>query len=260
MHYSELNCPSGLEVTMKNRLCLPVHLLVITAFLVIAQARAAEIQLQEHGGVYTLPVVVNGVITLNFILDSGASEVCIPSNILQALLHEGTITNKDFLPGKNMRLADGSLLRSSRVTIRELNIGGYRIFNVPAAITPNTGFPLLGQSFLNKIESWTLDNRTHKLTLTGVEPVSQVPTTPAKAKKSTANASQPPSPTASTTRPQPESAKKLIPPSVHLNTKSQTGPDGSRPLIEPSAHYEYIRRSGSDLNKMDSPIPIAPGD
>ncbi|MFZ0928724.1 MAG: retroviral-like aspartic protease family protein [Syntrophobacteraceae bacterium] len=223
------------------RLCI----IFICAFFLAAKAGATEIQLQEMGGVYTLPVRVNGVITLNFILDSGASEVCIPSDILPLLLKAGTVTDKDFLPGKNLKLADGSILRSSRFTIKVLNIGGYKIFNVPAVITPGKGFPLLGQSFLNRIESWTLDNRTHKLTLSGVAPapekepapVSQVSTAPAKAAKSTANDSQPPSPAASTTQPEPESARKLIPRSVHPNTKSQSGPDGQKPLIEPRVNH-----------------------
>ncbi len=237
--FSGFYADAGADGMIFLRLCL----IFICAFFLSAKANATEIQLQEQGGVYTLPARVNGVITLNFILDSGAAEVCIPSNTLPILLHAGTITRKDFLPGKNLRLADGSILRSSRFTIRMLDIGGYKIYNVPAVITPNQGFPLLGQSFLNKIESWTLDNRTHKLTLTGVEPapaeeavpVSQVSTAPAKTAKSVANASQSPSPAAGTTPPQPESARRLIPRSVNLNTKIRSGPDGPESLIGPSA-------------------------
>ena len=62
---------------------------------------ALEIPLEKHGDVYTLPVVVNGVITLNFILDSGASEVVIPLNFVTTLLRSGTIIDKDFLLGKS---------------------------------------------------------------------------------------------------------------------------------------------------------------
>lgn len=230
---------------MKTGLLLSAIVLLGILSFAAGQAGAMEIQLEKQGDVYTLPVRINGVITLNFILDSGASEVCIPSNILPALLQAGTISKKDFLPGRKAKLADGSLVLSSRFMIKELNIGGYRIFNVPAVITPKAGFPLLGQSFLNKIESWTLDNRTHKLTLTGVEPealpISHVPTGPADAAKSTANASQPPSSTADTTQPQPESAQKLIPPRVRLNAQSQTVPDGSKSLIEPSVNHENTR-------------------
>jgi len=228
-----------------SRVCI----IFICTFFLVGNAVATEIQLQEQGGVYTLPARVNGVVTLNFILDSGAAEVCIPSNTLPILLHAGTITDKDFLPGKNLRMADGSILRSSRFTIRVLDIGGYKIYNVPAVITPNQGFPLLGQSFLNKIESWTLDNRTHKLTLTGVEPapekeaasISQVSASRAKAAKPDVNASQPPSPAAGTVQPQPETARKPIPRRVHLDTKSSSSPDGPKSLIEPSANYGNTR-------------------
>jgi hypothetical protein len=244
-----------MRAALKAAFCLPFLLVIMLAFPVSSKSGATEIQLQEQGGVYTVPARINGVITLNFILDSGAAEVCIPSNIVAGFLKSGTITNKDFLPGKNFRLADGSVLRSARFTIRELNIGGYRIFNIPAGITPNTGFPLLGQSFLNKIESWTLDNRTHKLTLTGVGSASpkemtqgpEISTTIGKAIKSTGSASQPSSSTVGTTEPQKESARKLIPPSVHQSVKGQAGQDGSKALIEPSANNENIRRSEPDI-------------
>ena len=42
-----------------------------------AQARAEDIPLIKKGG-YEIPVEINGVITLNFTLDTGASEVQIP--------------------------------------------------------------------------------------------------------------------------------------------------------------------------------------
>ena len=129
---------------------------------------STEIPLIEQDGVYILPVKINGVISLNFILDSGASEVTIPADVALTLLRAGTIGQSDFLPGKSYQLADGSKLDSSRFIIRELDLGGVKITQVPAAITPATGSLLLGQSFLGRLESWSLDNKRLVLIIRGI--------------------------------------------------------------------------------------------
>jgi clan AA aspartic protease (TIGR02281 family) len=132
-------------------------------FFFALQAIAIEIPLQKQGGVYSLPVRINGVITLNFILDSGASEVAIPADVAMTLIRTGTITDNDFLPGKSYRLADGSQLKSTRLILREMELGGIKISNVPCSVTPPAGDLLLGQSLLEKLHSWKLDNDRHVL-------------------------------------------------------------------------------------------------
>ena len=120
--------------------------------------------------VYELPVRINGVLTLKFILDTRASEVNIPADVALTLLRTGTMTQRDFLPGTFYHLADGSILKSSRFTIRELDIGGIKISQVPASIGPAKGSPLLGQSFLGRFKSWSLDNKRHVLIIEGGQP------------------------------------------------------------------------------------------
>ena len=90
---------------------LRTSLIFFFAFIFAAPASAVEIPLEKQGGVYTLPVRINGVITLNFILDSGAAEVSIPVDVVSTLLRTGTIKESDFLPGQVYTLADGSTLR-----------------------------------------------------------------------------------------------------------------------------------------------------
>ena len=127
-----------------------------------------EIPLKDGGsGVYELPVKVNGVITLDFILDTGASEVNIPADLAVTLWRAGTITDNDFLPGKAYTLADGSTVKSSRLNIRELEIQGIKISQVPASISSVNGSLLLGQSFLGRMGSWSLDNNRHILIIGG---------------------------------------------------------------------------------------------
>ena len=135
--------------------------------LLAAQAAAMEIPLKKWGGVYMLPVRVNSVVTLDFVLDSGASEVTIPADVAVTLLRNGAISQRDFLPGHRYRLADGSILRGTRFNIRELEIGGFKISNVPAAVVPGSGPLLLGQSFLSRAGNWAIDNERQLLVISG---------------------------------------------------------------------------------------------
>lgn len=152
---------------------LRTFLICFFAFIFAASASAVEIPLEKQGGVYTLPVRINGVITLNFVLDSGASEVSIPADVASTLVRTGTIKEGDFLPGKVYSLADGSTLKSPRFLIRELEFGGIKISNVPGSVSPPAGELLLGQSLLERLDSWALDNRRHVLVLNS--PVNSIP-------------------------------------------------------------------------------------
>lgn len=130
--------------------------------------RSTEIPLKKQGGVYELPVKINGAITLNFVLDTGASEVTIPADVALTLLRTGTITQRDFLPGKSYQLADGSTVQSPRFILRELDLGGIKITQVQASIASATAPLLLGQSFLGRLGSWEMDNNRHVLIIRGV--------------------------------------------------------------------------------------------
>jgi hypothetical protein len=70
-------------------------------------AFSSEIGLVNEGGVFSVPVRLNGVITLNFIVDSGAADLQIPADVVITLMRTGTISKDDFLPGKVYQMADG---------------------------------------------------------------------------------------------------------------------------------------------------------
>jgi len=132
-----------------------------------------EIPLIKVGGVYALPVEINGVLTLQFILDSGAAEVNIPADVVFTLVRTGTIKDTDFLPGKTYVLADGSTLRSPRFTIRTLKIGSRHIQDVPASVGNLTSGLLLGQSFLERLGTWGIDNQKNVLVIPSGAGISQ---------------------------------------------------------------------------------------
>ena len=68
----------------------------------------AEVQLNLDGGVLTVPVEINGAITLDFVIDSGASDVNIPADVVSTLIRTRTIRPSDFIGQQTCVLADGT--------------------------------------------------------------------------------------------------------------------------------------------------------
>jgi clan AA aspartic protease (TIGR02281 family) len=124
-----------------------------------------EIPLKNAGGVYVVGVRINGAITLDFIVDTGASDVLIPADVAMTLARAGTISGSDFIGDQSYQLGDGSTLKSERFILRELKIGNRAVQNVVASIGSVRGEPLLGQSFLARFGSWSVDNNRHCLVL-----------------------------------------------------------------------------------------------
>ena len=117
------------------------------------------------GGTWVVSVRFNDTITLPAIVDSGAGDVSIPADIVSTLMRTKTITAEDFLGAQIYVLADGSKLPSHRFRIRSLKVGNKTVENVVAGIVPVNGDILLGQSFLSKFKSWSVDNEQHTLVL-----------------------------------------------------------------------------------------------
>jgi predicted aspartyl protease len=119
----------------------------------------------REGGVYVVPVLINDAITLNFVVDSGAADVSIPADVVMTLIRTGTLKESDFLGQTIYVLADGSKVPSRTFRIRSLKVGGKIVENVSGSIAPVKGDLLLGQSFLGRFKSWSVDNTTHALVL-----------------------------------------------------------------------------------------------
>jgi hypothetical protein len=90
------------------------------------------VAMEQEGGVYVVPVRLNGAITLNAVVDSGASDVSIPADVVLTLMRAKTISDEDFLGEQTYALADGSRAPSSRFRIRSLKVGNSTIEDVDA--------------------------------------------------------------------------------------------------------------------------------
>ena len=127
----------------------------------------SETVLHKAGGTFTVPVSINDAITLDFTIDSGADDVSIPADVVMTLMRTGTIDRGDFLGNRTYVLADGSTTPSLIFRIRSLRVGDDRgVRNVTASIVSvKGGGLLLGQSFLRRFGSWSIDNRRSVLVL-----------------------------------------------------------------------------------------------
>jgi predicted aspartyl protease len=104
-------------------------------------------------------------LNLNFTVDSGAADVSIPADVVMTLLRTGTLKDSDFLGTQTYVLADGSRVPSQTFRMRMLKVGDRVIENVIGSVADVRGSLLLGQSFLGKFKSWSVDNSRQVLVL-----------------------------------------------------------------------------------------------
>ena len=124
------------------------------------------IPLQRQGGVFVVPLRINKAITLNFTVDSGAADVSIPADVALILIRTGTLQDADLIGAETYKLADGSTVPSTTFRIRSITANKVEIENVKARFAPIAGQLLLGQSFLSRFKSWSIDNTKQALVLT----------------------------------------------------------------------------------------------
>jgi len=129
-------------------------------------AYSESIPLVREHGTLQVPVVINGKTSFNFTVDSGATDVSIPANIFFSLTNAGTVSPQDFLDEQAYKLADGTTEFSRRFRIRSLRVGNLELRDVIASVVPSAGSLLLGQSFLSRLKSWSIDNERQVLLIT----------------------------------------------------------------------------------------------
>jgi clan AA aspartic protease (TIGR02281 family) len=124
-----------------------------------------RIPLENLGGTLVAPLVINNAIKLNFLVDSGASDVSMPADVFSTLERANTITQTDITGFRNYKNADGEIFQSKTFVIRSLKIGNLEVFKVQAKVAPANAPLLLGQSFLKRFKSWSIDNSIQELIL-----------------------------------------------------------------------------------------------
>ncbi len=139
---------------------------LLAMLLFCGAAYSESIPLVREHGTLQVPVVINGKILFDFTIDSGATDVSIPANVFFSLTRAGTVSPQDFLDKRLYKLADGSTEFSQRFRIRSLRVGNLELRDVSASVVPSAGSLLLGQSFLSRLKSWSIDNERQVLLIT----------------------------------------------------------------------------------------------
>ncbi|MBK7945789.1 MAG: retroviral-like aspartic protease family protein [Flavobacteriales bacterium] len=121
-------------------------------------AQAQEvIRLRHQNGVYLIPCVVNGL-SLEFIFDTGASEVSLSTTEARFMLKNGYLSDSDFTGTASYRVASGEIHEGLTLNIRSLKIGGRELRNISATVVKDGQAPLLlGQSALTQLGDYHFD-------------------------------------------------------------------------------------------------------
>lgn len=137
---------------MKNKL-----LLIFLLFGITFSFGQTVIKMEKSGGVYIVPCKVNGL-PLEFIFDTGASDVSISETEASFMLKNNYLTIDDLGESVYYRIANGDVAEGTKLNIREIEIGGLKLQNVTASIVHQSKAPLLlGQSVIEKLGKIQID-------------------------------------------------------------------------------------------------------
>jgi clan AA aspartic protease (TIGR02281 family) len=162
---SDCSQPSRPANTSQTAASAPAVINASTTPTAKGNAFETEVPVEQQGGTFVVPVTINGTISLNFTIDSGASDVSIPADVASTLVRSGTITGDDFIGNQTFTLADGTQVPSAEFRIRTLKVGTLLLHDVTGSLTDAHGSLLLGQTFLSRLSSWSIDNGRHVLRL-----------------------------------------------------------------------------------------------
>jgi clan AA aspartic protease (TIGR02281 family) len=147
-------------VNVYKSYCNPENLILVPSTVPFSEIIDTRIKLLKKGNIYTVPVKINQSITLDFVVDSGASDVMISDDIFSALVKSNLITKADILGYEYYKIADGSTTKNLSIILHKLQIGDVVVNNIKASVGSSEAPLLLGQSFLQKFNIFSIDNKS----------------------------------------------------------------------------------------------------
>jgi clan AA aspartic protease (TIGR02281 family) len=125
-----------------------------------------DVAMKRKAGNLWVPAQINKVVTIDFVIDSGASDITLPRDVYLTLIRSGTLTKANYLGSAQFGIADGSEVKGLKFKLASLQVGDQVLTDVVASVMPSdSATPLLGLSFLSRFQSWSIDNNSGTLKL-----------------------------------------------------------------------------------------------
>jgi len=135
-----------------------------------AETHTSVIPMKPRGsGTYEVNCKVNDL-GLNFIFDTGASDISISQTEALFMLKNGYLSNNDIAGSRKYIDANGDIEVGTKIILKKVDFGGVILKNVSASVVNNKKAPLLfGQSALSKYGKIEIDNEKNTITITLTE-------------------------------------------------------------------------------------------
>ena len=132
----------------------------------IQKYQTTTIPMKARGsGTYEVSCKVNDL-KLNFIFDTGASDISISQTEALFMLKNDYLTEADIKGKEKYMDANGDISVGTKIMLKKVEIGGLVLKNVSASVVNNKNAPLLfGQSALSKYGKIIIDNKKNEITI-----------------------------------------------------------------------------------------------
>lgn len=133
-----------------------LYIILISSFFNIIYSQKV-IEMNNINGIYQIPCKVNGI-PMNFIFDTGASDVTISLTEAKFLLKQGLLDKTDFIENIKYEIANGDIIEGTKINLKTIDIGGVILNNISASVINKQNSPLLlGQSALSKLGQYSIN-------------------------------------------------------------------------------------------------------
>lgn len=130
------------------------------------EEKIVEVPFTAANGVTKVDCTINGL-PLNFVFDTGASDVTISQTEANFMYKNGYLNQKDVIGKQRYQTADGNISVGTTFMINHINFGGLELTGVRASVVANQKAPLLlGQTILQRLGKIEIDNEKKVLKIT----------------------------------------------------------------------------------------------
>ena len=121
---------------------------------------------KDSGNTCTVKCSINEL-PLNFVFDTGASDVSLSQVEATFMMKNGYLTKQDVIGKQYYSDANGNVNEGTVLNLKHVNFGGIELTNVKASVVKNQRAPLLlGQSVFQKLGKIEIDNEKKVLKVT----------------------------------------------------------------------------------------------